>query len=64
MLFLLEIENCSKCPKCKTERALTADSFEDANNYFCGENNHKIAEYVEWNDDLPEVPDWCPHLVK
>lgn len=47
-----------------TERTITADSFEDAFDYYCGINKKKIAEYVERDKELPKVPEWCPYRVK
>ena len=43
----IEIEKCNKYPFHYTERTITADSFENAFDYYCGVNKKKIAEYVE-----------------
>lgn len=59
-----EIEKCWDCPKCKSERTKTSDSWEVAFDYFCEENERTIANYVEHDWEMPEVPDWCPFLVK
>lgn len=58
----LEIEKCWNCPKCVNKPTQTFDSFEVATDYYCGVNNMKIAEYVEHDWEMPEVPDWCPLL--
>lgn len=30
-----------------------------------GENSYKkIASYIEWRHEMPEVPNWCPIRVK
>lgn len=63
----LEIKNCSECPFFTRERHYTADSWDEAYNWFCnhGKQKEKISEYVEWYDVKNEkVPDWCPILIK
>lgn len=60
----IEIEKCNKCPFYYTERTITADSFENAFDYYCGVNKKKIAEYVERDKELPKVPEWCPYRIK
>ena len=60
-----EVKNCMDCPFVKSRPTYTSDSFEDAYDYFCGHaNERKVAGYVEWPSEMPDVPDWCPHLVK
>ena len=59
-----EIEKCWDCPKCKNRPTETADSFEVATDYYCGVNNEKIMGYVEYDWEMPFVPNWCPLLVK
>ncbi len=56
------MKQCVDCPFFKRERMYTADSWEEAYNWFCGKKDgKKIAGYVEWNEaDKIEIPDWCP----
>ena len=51
-----------KCPFLNTARTPQSGYAID---YFCGgtPENRKITGYVEWNRDVPEVPDWCPFRV-
>lgn len=64
MKIQLEIKSCQECPFFKTEPYYTADSWENADNWFCTKaDDKKIAGYVEWNDN-PAIPDWCPSAVK
>ena len=65
MKIELEIKSCQECPFFKDERMYTADSFENAFNWFCNKNKElrKIAGYVELNDN-PEIPEWCPCKIK
>ena len=67
----IELNNCMACPFVISERMWTSDSFEEAYDYFCGEKREratgmpkKIAGYIEWEREMPDVPNWCPHLVK
>ena len=42
----------------------TYDSFERADDWHCKAADGKmIKEWVCWNDEDPEVPDWCPKRV-
>lgn len=59
-----DIEKCWDCPKCISEPTQTADSFEVALDYYCGVNNKKIAGYIEYDSEMPKVPNWCPLLSK
>ena len=70
----LKIKNCSECPYCKITRLYTEDSWEHAQDYWCeltpaAPKNERgrssvpfrlIAGYVEWNDETPTPPEWCP----
>ena len=63
----LELKNCRGCPHFESEKHYTADSWENAENWFCTHNDtkRKIAGYVEWTDEKNmTVPNWCPALVK
>ena len=60
----IELENCLKCPFCKSRPTVTSDNFEVAFDYYCGKNNDKsIMEYVERNWEMPKIPNWCPIKV-
>jgi hypothetical protein len=61
--LLIEIDKCYECPFVKCERAYTPDSFEYEWNYKCGRNDETIATYIEYNREMPEVPNWCPIKV-
>ena len=58
-----DIEKCWDCLMCKSEPTITADSFEIATDYYCGVNGKKIMGYVEYDSEMPPVPNWCPLLV-
>ena len=58
----LDIKKCTKCHFVESHRTKGAGFALD---YFCTEkDNREIAGYVEWDSDMPLVPEWCPHLVK
>lgn len=76
MKIILDIKKCSECPKVITRRTLGAGYAFD---YLCGackssftnymtgaqETIYKhIVSYVEYDDEIPDVPDWCPLLFK
>ena len=65
MKIELEIDSCKQCPHFEAERMFTEDSWEEAYNWFCKHSTprRKIMGYVEWNDE-PEIPEWCPIMVK
>ena len=62
--IILEIEKCwDGCPYCKSHFG----GHGDADDWFCTYNDRikrPIATYVEYNSDMPAVPDWCPCNVK
>lgn len=72
----LKIDKCSECPHCKITRLYTGDSWEHAEDYWCkatpdvpkNERGRSalpfklISGYVEWNDEIPSPPEWCPFL--
>jgi len=64
---LIEIYSCSNCKHLSTERVYTSDSFEDIVRWLCNRTKRKkneISGYVEWSDDDPSIPKWCPIRVK
>lgn len=73
----IHIENCLDCPRCYTDRILTADSFEHEEGAYCsdvvdesrdgfGKNGrHKLIGSDDWRlRNYTSVPDWCPLLNK
>jgi hypothetical protein len=70
----LKIKTCIECPHCKITRLYTEDSWESANDYWCkatpdvpkNERGRSalpfklIKGYVEWHDEIPTPPEWCP----
>ncbi len=65
MEIKINIKNCSECPFVKIEKVYTADSWEDVSKWSCTKKKNKtIHEYVEWNDKITKIPDWCPVKVK
>lgn len=62
----ISIKDCSECSDCRSTRHYTADSFETAFDYLCYNNGKAkmIAGYVDWNEELPPVPTWCPRKTK
>lgn len=58
----LEIKSCTNCPFFERQRIYTADSWEEAYDWFCKkESGKKIRGYVEWHEAAKiEVPEWCP----
>lgn len=62
--LIYDIDNCSHCPLHKTQPLVTADPWEHASDYYCGSNGEKIAGYIEWESEMPDIPNWCPHLLR
>ena len=68
----LEINDCQDCPFCESQRHWTSDSWEHAYDYYCKKKetgnkeypSRKIAGYIEWRSEMPEVPHWCPLSVE
>jgi len=58
---LLDFPKCDKCAFVKTKRTQGAGY---AHDYHCSKKDDKlITKYVEWDSDLPEIPNWCPFKV-
>ncbi len=70
----IEVKSCMDCPYHTAKRHYTSDSFEMAFDYFCtevvikadkAETEYKqVASYIEREREMPDVPEWCPLLVK
>lgn len=53
----LIIKDCSECPKHRTEHTPYSGY---ASDYYCELTGKKIAGYIEWPGEMPEVPEDCP----
>ena len=53
----MQIKNCSECPKHRTERTPCSGY---ANDYYCILTGNKIAGYIEWPNEMPDVLEDCP----
>lgn len=59
---IIPVGRCDTCPLHYTERTPRAGYALD---YFCkASNGRKIVGYVEWDSEIPPVPDWCPFRAK
>lgn len=55
------IEKCDKCPFVKTK---LTKGFGYALDYMCSKkDNRVITSYIEWDSQIPPVPEWCPIKV-
>ena len=55
---VIPVGRCDECPLCLTKRTPRAGYAFD---YFCkAMHNKQIDHYVEYNDELRAVPEWCP----
>lgn len=67
MKIILDIKKCSECPKCITRRTPRSGFAYD---YLCSMlsdvdgNYTEITGYVEYESEIPEVPEWCPLALK
>lgn len=62
--LILTVKGCEDCPMVSKERQYTADSFEMVFKYICTKSNRVVREYVDWNEEVNEVPKWCPLLIQ
>ena len=58
----IPVGRCDMCPMCETERTIGAGYAFDYLCKACGKR--KIVGYVEWDSEIPEIPDWCPFRAK
>jgi hypothetical protein len=64
-VIMLELKKCNRsgqmldysCPMLGSEPTKGAGC---ATDYYCMLANKPIAGYVEWESEMPEVPEWCP----
>ena len=61
MFIGFEIKKCEECPFLRLERTQGAGY---AHDYWCSKINRKIAGYVEYPSEIPEVPEWCPCKIE
>lgn len=53
----IPVGRCDQCPYHYTKPTPNAGYAED---YFCKIANKAIGHYIEWDSEIPAVPDWCP----
>ena len=59
--IVLEIKKCwDGCPYCSSYNGMPKSL---PNHFTCKKANKPIASYVEYPNEMPEVPDWCPITV-
>jgi len=56
----MPITACDKCPNQHAEKYYTGDSFEDVQEWKCEKAGFRRIALHEWNDQKPEIPEWCP----
>lgn len=68
VVVTIDVGRCDECPFVTTERTPNAGFAFD---YFCTACKNKytgklkrITSYVEWDSEIPPVPDWCPFRKK
>lgn len=58
----INVGRCDECPMCQTQRTPGTGFGRD---YLCKASQNKlIATYIEWDSEIPPVPDWCPFRKK
>ena len=58
--YVIEIENCAKCPNVDVAKYYTEDSWDDCRIYRCKDMDHRKIDICDWNEKIREIPDWCP----
>ena len=54
----VSVGRCDQCPMSESDRTPNAGYALD---YFCkAQNNRCIARYIEYDAEMPPVPEWCP----
>ncbi len=63
--IVMEIDNCWDCPFLGTEASMLDPNVD---RFYCKKMKGKMIagyiEQVEFKDDMPPIPDWCPCLLK
>lgn len=57
----IPVGRCDECPYHYTKPTSGAGCADD---YICKIARRTITTYVEWDSELPAVPDWCPFRPK
>jgi hypothetical protein len=63
----IEIKSCDACSFLSVERVYTSDSWDNICKWICRKTKRKkneICGYLDWMDDDPKIPKWCPLRVK
>ena len=60
-MAFIPIGRCDECLHHYTTRTPRAG---DAYDYWCRKANKKIVTYVEYDSEIPPVPQWCPYRIK
>ena len=55
------VGRCDECPFVKVSRTPKAGY---AHDFVCTKADKTIATYVEYDSEIPPVPQWCPFRVK
>lgn len=53
-----------RCDECPYHYTRPTDGAGYAEDYFCRKANKEIAHYIEWESEIPTVPEWCPFREK
>lgn len=61
VLVAIPVGRCDECPY-HTTKATPGAGFAD--DYYCKKTGKIITTYVEWDSEIPPVPDWCPYREK
>ena len=59
-MFVKEVKSCDDCPCVEIKRRYTPDSFETVYDWLCKSSAGSIIATVDWSDQKPEIPSWCP----
>lgn len=57
----IPIGRCDDCPFVEVSRTPRAGY---AHDYLCSKTNKTIINYVEYDSEIPPIPDWCPYRLK
>ena len=61
-MITIPVGRCDECPFHYTHYTRGAGCADD---YFCeAAGGRRIARYIEYTDEIPPVPDWCPYFIK
>lgn len=60
-MAFVPIGRCDDCPFVEVSRTLGAGY---AHDYLCRKTQKTIVSYVEYDSEIPPVPQWCPFKIK